>query len=180
MARSGIYHYRFRYKNRTYNPFLLAAWLLTVVVLGGLSWSALRPKPSPLPASISQKIVFAAVIPGKPWVVYPGSYRYDSKAQVLNFTATDSAKSITFTEQAAPSQFNDIPQYYPALLNKLNQYRTLSTANGVVNLTRPTELKGEQEAVLTTGGTLIFAHPDNPMTDADWRRLFNSANIVKT
>jgi hypothetical protein len=90
-----------------------------------------------------------------------------------------SSNKLYITEQNTPDPFNDIPQYYPTLLGKLNEYSEIQTSIGTVALTHPTELKGGQSAVSNTHGTLMFVRPQNNLSDSQWKNFFNSIDVIK-
>ncbi len=133
---------------------------------------------NPLPKNIVKEIAFVYVLPAN-WSIKQDSVRY--KDAVLSFRATDpeSTNEMSITQQSTPEVFTDVPQYYPTLLDRLNRYKTFESANGVVYLTKPTELKGAQQAVMNSKGTLMFAHPVRNMTDDEWQRFFNSLESFK-
>ncbi len=158
-------------------------WICVAIVLAiGLVVLVISIKDqsgSPLPSPIAKQVSFVVYIPAAPLQVAPSDYSYNPQSGVLSFTAHSTDNAITFNEQAAPSQFNDIPQFYPTLLTKLNQFKSIGTANGTVNLVRPTELKGKEEAVVFTSGTLVFVSPAKPLSTDSWRTLFNTMQVIK-
>lgn len=86
---------------------------------------------------------------------------------------------LTITQQATPSVFSDVPQYFPTLITRLNEYSSFGSIYGTVHLTKPKELNGQQQAVLNTSGTLMFVHPSHNLSDDTWRRFFNGLQVVK-
>ncbi len=109
------------------------------------------------------------------WNVDKQSVNLDREAGVLhmNWVKNDGSNTIIVTQQLLPSPFTDIPNYSTLFYSKLNQYQELQTPLGAVALTRPTEIQGGQSAVANVRGTLMFMHPEQDMTDADWKELFN-------
>jgi hypothetical protein len=98
--------------------------------------------------------------------------------KLITFIALSKTNSLSFTEQAVPDSFNDVPQVYDKLIEKLRGYSSVDSVNGTVDLTRPEELKGAQTAVMKAKGTLVFIKPDKDLSVDDWRRLLNNLNFV--
>lgn len=157
---------------------LFVAGLLVISVLGVGGFLALRT-PSPIPDAMRKQVHFVLFVPTKPWTIEPTSVTYSASSQVLQFKAIQGSKQLIFTQQAAPSQFTDIPQFFPTLLDRLNQYQSFGTVNGTVYLTKPTELKGKTEIIVNHNGTLIFAYPSSNTSVDDWRQVFNNLDALK-
>ena len=135
-----------------------------------------------IPRAIQQKItyqVYAPQIDDTVWKVLPESIKYDDKQGLLSLTIASSNIKLFVTEQNTPAQFTDIPQYYPALMGKLNQYSVVQTSLGEVALTHPKELNGNQTAVSNSHGTLMFVRPQNSLTDTQWQQFFNTLIIAR-
>lgn len=108
------------------------------------------------------------------------TFKYDPSAQILSFVATIDGATTTVTEQATPDSFNDIPQYYSRLIEEMNGYSTISTYNGNVDLTRPSDVNGDQVAVMNAKGVLMFVHVRSGSLSADqWRIFFNGLQGVR-
>ena len=86
---------------------------------------------------------------------------------------------MLISEQATPQVFNDIPEYYPKLIEKLNGYSDFDSVLGKVSLTKPKELNGAQSAVFNGKGTLMFVRPNQSLSDDDWRQFFDQMTIWK-
>lgn len=149
-----------------------------MIVAGSVAWSSFNRSAKPsLPLSITQQASFIGYVPSSDWIVDSPAATYQNG--VLTFTAYRNGNTLTITEQATPPIFNDVPQYFSTLTDRLNRYSTIGTAIGQVHLTKPKELNGDQQAVLNSNGTLLFVHPKIGMSDDDWRRFFNSAQTIK-
>ncbi|SRR6266540_4081408 len=148
-----------------------------LVVLGVLLVVILHRPASPLPAAISKQVRFAIYFPGKPWIVAPDEASYQNG--VLRFGSQQAGKQLVFTEQTTPPVFSEVPQYFPALLAKMNQYASFGSASGTVYLTKPTELKGGQTAVVENAGTLLFVRPGRDLSDNEWRQLFSTMRTIE-
>ena len=152
-----------------------------IVLLGGaatLIWF-LWPRPI-FSAALKKQVSFVILEPGSGTVIDRKSINYNSSNGVLTFDAKlASNNSVVITEQASPSEFSDIPEVYNRITEKLNTYSSFDSVYGKVYLTKPTQLKGGQSAVMDGQGTLTFMHPQNGLSDDDWRRLFNGLNLIK-
>ena len=115
-----------------------------------------------------------------PWQIEPSATTYLEAAGVLSLKFTrQGSPSVTMTQQATPGAFNDIPNYFSIMLNKLHEYQEVSTAIGTVALTRPEELAGSQSAVGNIRGTLFFAHPDKDLSDSEWKTFFSKLKVLR-
>lgn len=164
---------------------LVAGALFLIVIMGIIITTLyfVRPKqPSVIPPAIKKHVAFQTYVPdttSQQWNIPADSISYDSSQGVLSITALSSSNKLYITEQNTPDPFNDIPQYYPTLLGKLNEYSEIQTSIGMVALTRPAELKGGQSAVSNTHGTLMFVRPQNDLSDSEWKNFFNSLDVNK-
>ncbi len=137
---------------------------------------------SGIPKAVLKKTVFT-VFSTDPadndWQLDKKAVVFDEKQGVLRLHFSSADNRIVMNEQATPDPFNDIPNYYSILLNKLHAYKEVQTNIGSVALTHPEELKGAQSAVINVKGTLIFAQPDKEMSENQWQNFFNNLIIVK-
>ena len=147
-----------------------------VVAAGAFGFLLTRSNP-PFPSSIAKQVSFVTYVPAHDWSADTAHATYN--AGVLLFTAQRTNVTLSLSEQATPSVFGDVPQYYSALLGKMNQYDSFGTANGTVYLTKPTELNGLQTAVLNNDGTLVFVRPNHAMSADQWRQFFNTLRLIK-
>lgn len=136
---------------------------------------------SPIPQGVIRQIDFAVMYPksSKDVSFDRNSIKYDPETKVLSFIVITYGISSTFTEQATPDPFTDIPNYYQTFADKMNSYRSFDTYNGRVDITRPTTLKGDQALLMNAKGTLLFAHPTRDLNEQQWRALINSLQIQK-
>jgi type IV secretory pathway VirB3-like protein len=143
----------------------------------------LRSKSAPIiPVAIQQHLTFQAYVPNsanKTWTIATKSISYDNQHDVLSLKAVSSNSTVILEEQQTPQVFSNVPQYYPSLMSKLNQYANVSSSLGTVDLTLPSELHGGQTAVLNTSGTLLFARPLHNMSNAQWITFFNDLIVTK-
>jgi hypothetical protein len=153
---------------------------LGIVVVGLL---IIHGQQSPIPAAIERQANFAIMYPdgSAGYDVAANTVSYNSSANGLIFHVRNkSGLDVTVTEQATPAQFDDIPQYYPTLIEKLRGYGQVDSVNGKVDLTHPVELNGAQSAVFNGKGVLMFARPSRDMSEGDWLVFFNSLVLAPT
>lgn len=157
---------------------ILLTLSIGLAIIGGWLFIVNRRDASQLlPATIRRQLSFVVYLPGKGWDTSALSVGY--AGGVLSYRTTQAGAALTVTQQTTPGVFNDVPQYYPNLVNKLNEYSSFGTANGTVYLTKPKELNGQQQAILNNNGTLLFAHPNHNLSDDVWRRFFNGLSAIK-
>jgi len=154
--------------------WVLAGCVALGLVIAGLLY-AFRPH-LPIPDAMLKKLNFSVFYPGKDnaFSIDSKSVNYDESSRVLLFHVRNDSNDITITQQATPDPINDIPEYYPKLLEKLGDYKDFDSANGKVGLTHPHELNGAQSAIFNGKGTLMFAHPEHDMSNDAWQRFFNA------
>ena len=135
----------------------------------------------PVPERIQDQLDFLVLYPSvaDDVVVDKGSMKYDASTGVLSFIVQTYGVANTITQQATPESFNDIPQYYTKTVERMNGYSSFDSAIGRVDLTRPSDLGGDQIAVMNTKGVLLFAHPEKDLTQSQWRKIFNNMEVVK-
>ena len=153
--------------------------IIAVVALATASW---RRPPYKIPSKLVNQASFSIYVPtpGATWRPDPQATTYDASAGVLAMTfKADGLPTIVMNQQAQPAVFNDVPNYFPQLLAKMNQYREISTDIGPVQLTRPTELGGGQSAVGNVRGTLTFAHPSVSLSDTQWKAFFDQLQVLR-
>jgi hypothetical protein len=105
-------------------------------------------------------------------------YTQASSDKLVTFTARNPTNTLTFTEQALPESFTDVPQAYDKLIERLRGYTSFDTVNGTVALTRPEELKGAQTAIMQSRGTLVFIKPSKDLSADDWRLVINNLGFA--
>lgn len=139
-----------------------------------------RPR-FPLSEEIQKQLTFSLLYPdgSSGHKIAADTATYDGRTKVLIFHAKKGEIDMTISEQATPEQFNDIPEYYPKLVEKLHAYTTFDSLHGKVSLTQPEELKGEQSAVFNGKGTLMFVHPSRNLSVDEWRDFFNTLAIAE-
>jgi hypothetical protein len=131
---------------------------------------------SGVPDAIKREAVFRIWVPqdATPGVVLrQGSVKYDPSDGALSYILTLDGVLVTMSEQAAPDSFSD-PGVYDFKLQQAREFESITTAMGDVALTKPVELNGRVVAMVWGGDVLAFANPDTPLSDAQWKRLFDS------
>lgn len=163
---------------------LLIVLTVTLLLAGVAPAAYIKYRTVPvISKDIQKKVGFTIFVPNKSdhaWTIDSKKINYDEKIGVLYTTLYKAGTSnrITMTQQVLPSPFSDIPNYSAVFLGKLNQYSELNVAIGTVALTRPTELKGGQSAVLNVRGTLMFLHPDQNLGEDIWKDVFTTLQAL--
>lgn len=157
-------------------------WVYAGVVTAGVITVAVllaMPK-TPLPKEIQRKAASTLLMPqSRDVVIQRDTAKFDSSLRLLSFSVVAYGTQAVISEQPTPESFVDIPQVYDKVVEQMQEYTKFEVDVGTVHLTRPVDLKGKQAAVLNTKGTLMFVKPDHDLSEADWRRFFNSVAVVK-
>ena len=162
---------------------LIVVSLVVTILTIGLAVN-MRANNQPIPHDILKQAAFGIWYPAAnppEFKVDRGAVKYSVNGQdkLVTFVARGLTNNLSFTEQAVPDSFNDIPQLYDKLIEKLRAYSTFDSVNGTVSLTRPEELKGGQTAVMRAKGTMVFVRPDKDLSADDWRRLMNNLSFAR-
>ncbi len=163
--------------SRTARLLVATGAILLICVGSATAWVMTHREAPLLPPRITEQASFVMYVPGSDWQT--DAEEATIRNGVLTLHASRGNDSLIITQQAIPEVFDDVPQYYPQLISRLNKYASFGTVNGTVYLTKPKELNGQQQAVLSNNGTLLFAHPSHNLDSDSWRRFFNSLIIVK-
>lgn len=165
------------FSKRHLKPAIFIACFLLVAIVAGFVVHLKTQPPIALPASTRKMITYPVLLPQKDAAINTSSYKFDPSQKVLSFTARlHDGQVVTFTEQATPEPFSDIPNFYTRLLDTLNEYQSFDGLHGTVYLTHP---KGAgQAAVINTKGTLIFARVIKDEPQSVWQPLFNDLKIT--
>ncbi len=154
--------------------------VLAILGLGSFfTWRWYEGK-HPIPATITREVTFPIFYPNAANItVTKSTIEYSSSAQALSFVGFENGNTkLIFSEEPTPSQFTDIPGYYPALLNNMNEYSDINTINGEVYLTKPESVDGNEAGVLNAKGTLMFIRAEANLTTNQWRQIFNNVSII--
>lgn len=155
-----------------------------LAIVGGGLFAAitfLRPA-SPVPPDIQAKLTYGIYLPKDEQVLKlePNSITYSDEVEVLSYVAVrQNGDKVTFTQQATPESFTDVPQAYDKLLSSLQEYSSFDSVHGKVALTKPKELKGDQSAVMNANGTLLFIRPGDMLTNDEWRKIINALDLKR-
>lgn len=136
---------------------------------------------SPLPSGITKQAHFAIFTPATDQAtIQSSSVSYDSSQALLTYVSTmPNGTKLTFSEQATPEGFSDIPQAYDKLVEQMGRYATIDTVNGKVYLTKQPKAGSNQVAALNDRGTLLFVRSSKDLSEDQWRQLFNSMALHK-
>lgn len=162
-------------------PTLVA--LVLVAVAAAAMFLFIR-EPSLVPKEMLEKINFTVYVPAKSdrhdaWVLVNDSTAFEDNQGVLSLVATSGNNKMFIKEQIVPGTFTDIPNFYNKMLEKLHHYQEIQTSLGTVTLTRPEELQGKQSAVLNAAGTLLFASPEQELSESQWHAFFKQLTVIR-
>jgi len=159
---------------------IVFAVIIVVGMLGAGGFYWYTQNTSPIPQDIKKQISYIVYYPNNSsdWVVDKSTIRLETSDKVLNFVMKNGGNQVAFAEQATPDLLGD-PTGYAKLLEKMQEYSSFGSVAGKVSLTRPQELKTGQVAVDNNNGTVIFATSTRDMADDEWRKIFNSLEVVK-
>jgi hypothetical protein len=134
-----------------------------------------------IPANIRSQLDFPVLFLKNPTPKYAldiSTIKYAAQpdsSKVFSFILLDQSNKVTISEQAYPEVL-----IYDKFTNSLNPYSEVGTLYGKVTLGRPKYAAGNQVAGFKyTDSTLIFARPQKPLSDDQWRTLINSLDIEK-
>jgi hypothetical protein len=137
---------------------------------------------NPVPENIKKQLSYKVIYPAKTEQLDPTSYSYNSDGKVLSYKINHNDAVVVVTEQPAPESLGASTQaYYPAL--GVHPYAQFQTNLGVVALTKfyhTGSLKPfGQTGFLASHGTLLIAHSEKDLTNAEWKTLFESLKVAK-
>jgi len=162
-------------------PILIA--IAICVIAFTLALNFLNQSKSPFSRNIKTQanfLIFYPSVKDTNYKVDPQTIKYDTANKTLSFVEKDGSAKLVFSEQATPAQFNEIPQYWDKLAEKLRVYSSFDSLYGKVALTHPIELQGGQSAMFNGKGTLIFINPSGSnLSDDKWKQLLNNFEIAK-
>lgn len=154
----------------------LALVILGITLIGVLGYLRSVSQPD-LPSTVAKQLSFGVYFPATKTSlasIKQGTVQYQSNGGLFSYIATlKDGTTVSVNQQATPESFVDIPQAYDKLVSSLQPYNSFDSINGRVSLTHPKELKGSQSAIMNAKGTLLFAQPSKPLSNEQWRQLFN-------
>ena len=153
--------------------------IVVVVAIAAILYYFLRPQ-SVIPSATKAQLTSPLLMPTDQTVavIDRTSVKYDPKIKMLTYDVQFEDIKVVISEQPTPESFIDIPDVYTKMLESMNEYKKFELAIGVIHLTRPTDLKGKQSAVVNSKGTLLFASPKEDLTEDQWRRFFRTVDLV--
>jgi hypothetical protein len=157
---------------------ILIALVVGALVIVGL---IVYPGKPPIPPSIKAQLTSTLLAPiGSDYQGAHQTAKYDSQKKLLSYRVHMSGEpSVTVSEQPAPSQFTDISGYYSQFINDLGEYESFGSVDGTVYLVHLKNQAGEQAAVLSDAGTLMFVKPDSSLSDSQWRAFFQAVQVIR-
>ncbi|HEX4774700.1 MAG TPA: hypothetical protein VH234_04235 [Candidatus Saccharimonadales bacterium] len=162
----------------------VSAALILIVTIGATAsilYVKAAPK-NPLPSNIKTQLAYQAIYPSKTSQIDSTSYNYQVDRKTLSFNVKAYNNQIVFTEEPAPDNLGSDGQiYYPAI--GIHPYAQFQTKLGPVALAKFWQSSSltpiGQSGILASQGTLLIAHSDNNLTNAEWKTLFDSLKITR-
>lgn len=161
---------------------LISGIAILLIIGGVIAYFVLAKHPGPFAKKVNAPVSFIIFYPDNKATGYSidsSTIHYEAATKVLSYNAVSNTDRLIITEQVTPDQVSEIPQYWSALVTKLQVYKEFDTINGHVALTHPVELKGGQSALFNGEGTFMFIHPTKDLTVDQWRFLLNSLDSEK-
>ena len=162
-------------ENRTW----ILSWIIIVIVV--ILVIRLWPQgPSPVPKAIKIQANFAIIYP-RGYSIDTASWKYLSAEQSIQFTAQKDNYKIVFTEEKTPLEYQDDVAAYNRFIGSLRPRANFNVSLGGVAISNFVTA-GDYQVVGETGilnakGTLVLAHPDTQISDAQWRSLFEALTV---
>lgn len=165
----------------TKKVWLVIVGVLAIILIALLAYLH-NANANPLPDSIKKQVSFKVIYPGSSAIISSPAYQYQSDQKILSYVTKYNGVPVTFQEQPAPPNLGSDSQiYYPVI--GIHPYAQFSVSLGTVALTKfyqAGNLKPfGQSAVLATHGTLVIANSGHPLTNEQWKSLFESLKITK-
>ncbi|TAL14613.1 hypothetical protein EPN95_02315 [Patescibacteria group bacterium] len=170
-------------RNKIIITFGLIALLL--IASGIMLYRATVVDNDPIPTSIRSRLTFSPfVIPMNTTKYTTSNYVFaipEGAVDTLSYTITSKdGQTITLSEYTQPQQFNDIPDYKNQFLsNVIQQYDTVQTVSGAINLGHLTKQHNKQVGVMIERGLLVFLNPSTDLSSSQWRSLGDQFVIQK-
>ena len=159
--------------------------LAVVLVAGGFALAqVLKPRPNPIPSSVSKQLDFSPlVIPAN--IKSPTTSDYspsvaEDGTRLLVYTIHLHNAKVTVSQNPQPPQFADVPDFKSKFLeNVIQQTTSVSTASGTIILGQMAKQKNKQFAVMLERGLIVFLTPSQPLEEKQWRTVGDALDVVK-
>lgn len=155
--------------------------VLVLLIIACTGWYFLHPAPRS-PKYIRLQASFAVLLPTNKSIRLQDWY-YNPSDQTVSFVAYVNNQKVVFTEQALPLRYRDDRAAYDRFIGSLKPVANFRSPLGTVSLVRMVEVgtytPGGDSAILAAQGTLLVAHPPDPITQDDWGLLFSTLRAEK-
>jgi hypothetical protein len=169
--------------------FLIVIGLLMLMVFAGAAsittYKYITRAHNPLPAEVKTKLTFSPlIIPSNNYDFATSDYQLattEDDTQLLTYTVTTTGMNrIHISEYPQPPQFTEIAEYKERFLNNVvQQYESVSTANGTIYLGRLAKQNNQQVGVMLERGLIMFMKPTQQMEKSAWRQLGDQFELQK-
>ena len=159
--------------------------IAAILVAGGFVLAQiLKPRPNPMPSSVSSQLEFSPlVVPANVKSPTTSDYKIGKIEEdtVLSYVIHIDDASVTVSEYQQPSQFSDVPDFKDKFLeNVIQKTSSVSTASGTIILGQQAKQKNKQMALMLERGLVIFMNPSKTLEEKQWRLIGDALDVVKT
>lgn len=170
--------------NRSRITILLVGVTILIAGIASGYWYMTTRNINPIPQQIRSQLTFSPfVLPSNTNNYSATDYKFstaEDKVQILSYLIHSKNSTISVSEYPQPLEFTEIPEYKDRFLtNIINQYATVTTANGVIYLGRAVKQNNKQLAIMIERGLLVFMSPDKDLEQTEWRNLGDQLEIQK-
>lgn len=156
--------------------------VITLVGAGAYYMQEVKARKNPvIPVALTKQTGYEVLYPANNTAakVDNKTFQFDEKDKLLSYIGyTPSNTKLVISQQALPPSLKAGQPAYDLLISRMLGYKTFKTEIGNVTLTRPTQFKGDQFAILRTKDSLLFIRPAKDISDEQWKELFNSFKPV--
>lgn len=165
----------------TFIGVIIAALAL---IAGGFSLAnILKPRPNPIPPSISSRLEFSPlVIPANIKSPTTSDYKVGKVENdtILTYIIHMDNATVTVSEYQQPSQFSDVPDFKDKFLENVIQKTTsVSTASGTIILGQQAKQQNKQLGVMLERGLVVLMNPSKTLEQKQWRTIGDVLDVVK-
>jgi hypothetical protein len=165
---------------RAYTKSILASTGFMLLGLMVILWLVFHPVHSPVPPNIKKEANFSIIYPDG-YTIQPTSWKYSGSSGSLAFSAQEDNATVAFTEQQVPLAFQNDVAAYNRFIGGLKPLAIFTAPLGTVSLVEfvtSGDFTPEGETgILNADGTFLLMHPNQQLTEDQWRSLSNSLRL---
>ena len=156
---------------------------IALVAAGFALANLLKPRPNPIPSSLSSQLEFSPlVIPANVESPKTSDYKVGKIEEdtVLSYIIHIDDATVTVSEYQQPSQFSDVPDFKDKFLeNTIQQSTSVSTAGGTIILGTQAKQQNKQLGMMLERGLVVFMNPSKSLEQKQWRTIGDALDVVK-